>query len=82
MNDKMESSEGRGHVGATKQRLSGTPQTDPAHTYDHYGLRTIHWDEIDKRKFYFWSPALFMGVHSLLYPANLVKIRLQVGGTS
>ena len=41
-------------------------------------VRHIEWEDMDKRKFYFFGPTLFMGIRVLLYPANLIKIRLQV----
>lgn len=41
-------------------------------------VRHIEWEEMDKRKFYFFGPTLFLGIRALLYPANLVKTRLQV----
>ncbi|XP_068744884.1 solute carrier family 25 member 44-like [Montipora capricornis] len=41
-------------------------------------VRNIEWEEMDKRKFYFFGPTLFLGIRALLYPANLVKTRLQV----
>ena len=41
-------------------------------------VRHIEWEEMDKRKFYFFGPTLFLGLRALLYPANLVKTRLQV----
>ena len=41
-------------------------------------VRHIEWEEMDKRKFYFFGPTLFLGIRVLLYPANLVKTRLQV----
>lgn len=41
-------------------------------------VRHIEWEDMDKRKFYFFGPTLFFGIRALLYPANLVKTRLQV----
>lgn len=41
-------------------------------------VRHIEWEDMDKRKFYFFGPTLFLGIRALLYPANLIKIRLQV----
>lgn len=41
-------------------------------------VRHIEWEEMDKSKFYFFGPTLFLGIRALLYPANLVKTRLQV----
>lgn len=41
-------------------------------------VRHIEWEEMDKKKFYFFGPTLFLGIRALLYPANLVKTRLQV----
>lgn len=41
-------------------------------------VRHIEWEDMDKRKFYFFGPTLFFGIRAMLYPANLVKTRLQV----
>lgn len=41
-------------------------------------VKHIEWEDMDKRKFYLIGPTLFLGIRALLYPANLVKTRLQV----
>lgn len=41
-------------------------------------VRHIEWKDMDKTKFYFFGPTLFLGIRAILYPANLIKIRLQV----
>lgn len=41
-------------------------------------VKHIEWRDLDKRKFYFFGPTLFLGIRTVLYPANLVKTRLQV----
>ncbi|EDO42357.1 predicted protein [Nematostella vectensis] len=41
-------------------------------------VKHIEWQDMDKKKFYFFGPTLFLGIRALLYPANLIKIRLQV----
>ena len=41
-------------------------------------VRHIEWEEMDKRKFYLFGPTVFLGIRALMYPANLIKTRLQV----
>lgn len=41
-------------------------------------VKHIEWKDMDKKKFYFFGPTLFLGIRTVLYPANLIKIRLQV----
>ncbi|KAK3697178.1 hypothetical protein QZH41_013559 [Actinostola sp. cb2023] len=41
-------------------------------------VKHIEWKDMDKKKFYLFGPTLFLGIRALLYPANLIKIRLQV----
>jgi len=41
-------------------------------------VKHIEWKDMDKKKFYFFGPTLFLGIRAVLYPANLIKIRLQV----
>lgn len=41
-------------------------------------IKHIEWKDMDKKKFYFFGPTLFLGIRAVLYPANLVKIRLQL----
>lgn len=38
----------------------------------------IQWAELDKRKFFMYGPTLFVLVRAAVYPASLVKTRLQV----
>ena len=38
----------------------------------------IHWDELDKTRYYIFGPTLFLGVRAAVYPSILVKTRLQV----
>lgn len=38
----------------------------------------INWNDLDKPRFYSWSALLFLGVRAIVYPASLVKTRLQV----
>lgn len=40
--------------------------------------RQIVWDDLDKRKYYFWGCTVFLGIRTCVYPTNLVKTRLQV----
>ena len=41
-------------------------------------VKHIEWKDMDKRKFYFFGPTLFLGLRVFLYPVNLIKTRLQV----
>ena len=41
-------------------------------------VKHIGWEDLDKRKFFVFGPTLFLGVRVILYPANLIKTRLQV----
>ena len=38
----------------------------------------IDWSELDKKRYYFFGPTLFLCVRAAIYPSNLVKTRLQV----
>eukprot|EP00123_Amoebidium_parasiticum_P011827 comp20924_c2_seq1/m.27925 comp20924_c2_seq1/g.27925 ORF comp20924_c2_seq1/g.27925 comp20924_c2_seq1/m.27925 type:complete len:317 (-) comp20924_c2_seq1:208-1158(-) len=38
----------------------------------------IDWKHLDKRRFYFFGTFMFFGVRAIVFPANLVKTRLQV----
>ena len=38
----------------------------------------IDWSELDKKRYYFFGPSLFLCVRAAIYPSNLVKTRLQV----
>lgn len=40
--------------------------------------RQIVWAELDKSKYYFYGCTVFLGIRVIVYPANLVKTRLQV----
>ena len=40
--------------------------------------RQIVWDDLDKKKYYFWGCTVFLGIRVCVYPTNLVKTRLQV----
>jgi len=40
--------------------------------------RQIVWDDLDKKRYYFWGCTVFLGIRVCVYPANLVKTRLQV----
>eukprot|EP00041_Stephanoeca_diplocostata_P011797 m.194981 g.194981 ORF g.194981 m.194981 type:complete len:307 (+) comp18673_c0_seq1:316-1236(+) len=37
----------------------------------------IEWEHLDKRKYFFFGPALNLGTNALLYPAKLIRVRLQ-----
>eukprot|EP00127_Corallochytrium_limacisporum_P003309 Clim_evm158s147 gene=Clim_evmTU158s147 len=39
----------------------------------------IDWNHLDKRKFFFFSTLFFLGVRGLVYPASLIKTRIQMG---
>nr|CCA17214.1 Mitochondrial Carrier (MC) Family putative [Albugo laibachii Nc14]CCA23689.1 Mitochondrial Carrier (MC) Family putative [Albugo laibachii Nc14] len=41
-------------------------------------LQQIHWDELDKSKYYVLGPSMLLAVRAAVYPSNLVKTRLQV----
>lgn len=43
-------------------------------------LPVIEWDQIDKRVFYLVSPAASLTTRATLFPAELVKTRLQIQG--
>lgn len=38
----------------------------------------IDWDQLDMRRFVLFNALFFTGARSLVYPAGLVKTRLQV----
>ena len=40
--------------------------------------RQIVWDDLDKKKYYFWGCTVFLGIRVFVYPTNLIKTRLQV----
>eukprot|EP00050_Salpingoeca_kvevrii_P010646 m.9607 g.9607 ORF g.9607 m.9607 type:complete len:175 (-) comp2993_c0_seq1:675-1199(-) len=39
---------------------------------------TVEWEHLDLRKYYFFGPLASFATRAMLYPANLVKTRLQV----
>ncbi|MFS7997592.1 putative mitochondrial carrier domain superfamily [Helianthus anomalus] len=41
-------------------------------------IHDIHWEMLDKSKFFFLGAALFSGVSSMLYPVTVLKTRQQV----
>ena len=41
-------------------------------------IDTIKWDELDKKKYFFFTPTLFLLSRAVVYPSNLVKTILQV----
>ena len=40
--------------------------------------RQLVWDDLDKKKYYFWGTTLFLGIRVFIYPTNLIATRLQV----
>jgi len=38
----------------------------------------VAWDQMDKRKFYFLGMSSFLGIRTLIYPAQLVKTRIVI----
>ena len=41
-------------------------------------VKQIEWQHINKLKYYTFGSAFFLGVNAILYPADLIKTRLQV----
>lgn len=41
-------------------------------------VKQIEWQHIDKPKYYTFGSAFFLGVNAILYPADVIKTRLQV----
>lgn len=41
-------------------------------------VKQIEWQHIDKVKYYSFGSAFFLGVNAILYPADVIKTRLQV----
>lgn len=41
-------------------------------------VKQIEWHHIDKLKYYTFGSAFFLGVNAILYPADVIKTRLQV----
>lgn len=37
----------------------------------------IEWEHLDKRKYFFFGPTLNLATNALLYPAKLIRVRLQ-----
>jgi len=37
----------------------------------------IRWEDLDKSKFFFYGSTMFFGVRATLYPASLIKTRMQ-----
>lgn len=45
-------------------------------------VKQIEWQHIDKFKYYTYGSVFFVGVNTLLYPADVIKTRLQVQRTN
>ncbi|RDD39025.1 Solute carrier family 25 member 44 [Trichoplax sp. H2] len=41
-------------------------------------IESLGWDDLDKFKYYTIGPSIYFGIRFTLYPANLIKTRLQV----
>lgn len=42
------------------------------------GIKHIGWDDLDKRKYYFFGPLSMVAVRLIIFPPMLIKTRLQV----
>ncbi|CAM9210750.1 unnamed protein product [Choristocarpus tenellus] len=45
-------------------------------------MRTVDWNDLDKKKFYSYGITFFMGVRLLLHPPFLIKTKVQVDRTN
>lgn len=45
-------------------------------------VKQIEWQHIDKLKYYTYGSAFFIGINAILYPADVIKTRLQVQRTN